>query len=650
MTNIDQSLILNSFLEATKEPIFSLDLNYCYICFNSAHAAVMRGIYGVEIELGHSLADYQKVQADWQIAKRNIDRAFLGETFTESAFSGDEEFSRRYFEVVHHPIYSYNNEVVGASVLARDITGHEQAKSLKVINDEIEAQNEKYKKINNELLLARETLEESEKRYRYLVEEMHQGLAIHEIICNADNEVVDYRFLYANKSFEKLTGLKIDEIIGKTVLEVMPNTETFESYAQELDKYYNIVAYRSGENQFAVIFSDITDYKIAEQKLTEGHAQYQTLVENHTDVIMRFDSRRRHTYVNKAVLAVTSMPPEDFIGKTHKELGFDDKMCRFWEEKIDYVFQTGKMFETEFEFEGKAGKIIFNWRLLPEFGVKNKVASVLSVSRDITENKTALEKVRETQILLQSSIESPKDMIILSIDKNYQYLNFNTVYKEFMSVANRVDIKIGMSLLDCIADSEDKIKAKIYYDRALNGESHIVIEEFGDVDRHFYETRYNPIINENNEIIGATAFSANITERILAEDALKELQLFNDNLIETANTLIVGLNLKGELTIFNQAAQKITGYTKEELKGKNWFEVIVPKDKYPFVWKMFEKIEGGSLPKNFENPILTKSGKERIPKYFFMAKLSAQFHLASTLQNVKRQKLLFVRASQNTGK
>jgi PAS domain S-box-containing protein len=135
----------------------------------------------------------------------------------------------------------------------------------------------------------------------------------------------------------------------------------------------------------------------------------------------------------------------------------------------------------------------------------------------------AEDKVRETQTLLQASIESPKDMIVLSINKNYQYLTFNTFHKLVMKQAYGKDVKNGMNLLECITNEDDKKKAKVNYDKALAGESHITIEEYGDLERYYYETRYNPIVNDKNEIIGATAFSANITERKQAEEEIKKL-------------------------------------------------------------------------------------------------------------------------------
>lgn len=63
---------------------------------------------------------------------------------------------------------------------------------------------------------------------------------------------------------------------------------------------------------------------------------------------------------------------------------------------------------------------------------------------------------------------------------------------------------------------------------------------------------------------------------------------------------------------FNRAAADITGYAKEDIQGKNWFEIIVPRDRYPDLWSEFERItSGNNRAEEFENPILTKSGEER---------------------------------------
>ena len=102
-----------------------------------------------------------------------------------------------------------------------------------------------------------------------------------------------------------------------------------------------------------------------------------------------------------------------------------------------------------------------------------------------------------------------------------------------------------------------------------------------------------------------------LEERNRAEIALQTEKEYAEKLIQTANAIVVGLDTKGKITVFNQAAEEITGYTRAELTNKNWFDVVVPRDRYPETWAEFERLSQGGLPIRFENPILTKCGEER---------------------------------------
>ncbi len=147
---------------------------------------------------------------------------------------------------------------------------------------------------------AEEVLKLNEVRYRELFNGMIDGFALHEIISDENGTPVDYRFLEVNPSFERLTGLKSDNLIGKTVLEVMPNTEPywielygnvaltgrstfFENFSRELGRYFEVSVYSPRAGQFAVIVVDITDRKKAEddihQRVTELEMLYQSGLE-----------------------------------------------------------------------------------------------------------------------------------------------------------------------------------------------------------------------------------------------------------------------------------------------------------------------------------------------------------------------------------
>ena len=70
-------------------------------------------------------------------------------------------------------------------------------------------------------------LQASEAQYRLLFENMITGFALHEIICNADGQPVDYRFLEINPAYERLTGLEAGRLLGRTVSEALPAVEKY---------------------------------------------------------------------------------------------------------------------------------------------------------------------------------------------------------------------------------------------------------------------------------------------------------------------------------------------------------------------------------------------------------------------------------------
>ncbi|MEL7427717.1 MAG: PAS domain S-box protein, partial [Bacteroidota bacterium] len=128
----------------------------------------------------------------------------------------------------------------------------------------------------------------------------------------------------------------------------------------------------------------------------------------------------------------------------------------------------------------------------------------------------------------------------------------------------------------------------------------------------YVEDVFHGVKDKTGQVVRVIGTSQDVTERKLMEDALRQSKDYAENLIETANVMVIGLDSVGRVTIFNHAAQKLTGYTQEELAGKNWFETLVPRERFPEVWESFQEIEQRGVQRVYENPILTKSGEERI--------------------------------------
>ena len=131
---------------------------------------------------------------------------------------------------------------------------------------------------------------QAEENYKTLFREMLNGFALHEIILDDQGAPENYRFLAVNPAFERMTGLSATEIVGKTVLDVLPGTEPhwiqtfgkvaltgeptlFNNFSADLDKHFEVTAFRPAPNQFACIFADITERHRAEQERSKLQAQ-----------------------------------------------------------------------------------------------------------------------------------------------------------------------------------------------------------------------------------------------------------------------------------------------------------------------------------------------------------------------------------------
>ncbi len=186
---------------------------------------------------------------------------------------------------------------------------------------------------------------QTEQNYQMLFREMIDGFALHEITCNDEKEPVDYRFLAVNPSFERLTGLKADQIIDRSVLEVMPETEPywierygkvaltgtpmeFENYSRELDRYFQVTAFQPAPNQFACIFSDITERKQSEVALRESHERFLAVLDGIEASIFVADMKTHEIlFMNKSMINAFH---GDFTGKKcFEKLRGEKEPCNF---------------------------------------------------------------------------------------------------------------------------------------------------------------------------------------------------------------------------------------------------------------------------------------------------------------------------------
>ncbi|MCF6174381.1 MAG: PAS domain-containing protein [Victivallaceae bacterium] len=100
---------------------------------------------------------------------------------------------------------------------------------------------------------------------------------------------------------------------------------------------------------------------------------------------------------------------------------------------------------------------------------------------------------------------------------------------------------------------------------------------------------------------------------IANQKPLPQTKGFAEILLETANVIIVTLDTDANIMLFNGFAEKLSGYTKQEVFGKNWFELFIPKRNGFVIPEVFQDVLSKmSEVSSYENHILCRDGSERL--------------------------------------
>ncbi|GMU01552.1 hypothetical protein KH5H1_56720 [Corallococcus caeni] len=148
------------------------------------------------------------------------------------------------------------------------------------------------------------------------------------------------------------------------------------------------------------------------QRLQQAEEGFRRLAAHLPDVVARFDRQHRHIFVSPSIRRFTTEPVEHFLGKTNADLGMPAERVHQWGAAIDEAF-TGREVVIEFEFPGLEGQRVMESRLLPERDARGNVLSVLSIARDVTDERMRAEYERHLIGIVSHDLKNPLAAILM---------------------------------------------------------------------------------------------------------------------------------------------------------------------------------------------------------------------------------------------
>jgi PAS domain S-box-containing protein len=365
-----------------------------------------------------------------------------------------------------------------------------------------------------------------------------------------------HRWVIVNEKFQKLLGRTEEELIGKSDKNFLPleeskifweidskvlkdgktivNLEKITSATGEILELMTVKSRYINERKekFVIGFiTDITALRKSEEKIHQLNSTLQGILESTKESVYAVDRDFNYMMFNKNHSKVMKQlyGAEIKVGsnKVHFLKGTND--FRWVKGELEKAIK-GTHFASEHYLDYPKFKGHIQTTYNPIYDQYKKVKGVAVFVNNVTQRKAYEAIIRSVNANLSAVIENTSDRIV-SLDRNYRYILFNSAHAKNMKTFFGKTIKLGDNFLEMLPP-ELRETTRVDIDRAFGGNQFVV--ETALENGVTIEATYNPIYNEVSSVTGVAVFVRDISERKRIEVMMKHL---NEELIHQNNQL-----------------------------------------------------------------------------------------------------------------
>ncbi|MCX7627177.1 MAG: EAL domain-containing protein [Methylophilaceae bacterium] len=428
-----------------------------------------------------------------------------------------------------------------------------------------------------------------------------------------------HRYLLANAEFASMLGLNPEELVGKPDIEIWPkdmcvgNPESgWRGFHQDedtacagedvfhprdcirlpdgtehlFDTFYTPILDGHGEVH-AVLgrWRKVTSPRETIQALREGEHRLRTLIDASPDSIVFKDGKGRWLVANRAALLLFQLAGKPWHGRTDAELtemlppALGEALLR-WAQSDEAAWQAqGPTHTKEFINQPDGSHRLFDVHRIPTFDQDSRRKSLIVLAREMTEIIDAMARLQEERAFFESMLQGVSlPAFILGTDHCVKVWNRALEEMTGIRAAEVLGTKDAWrgfygaprpTLADLMIERRHDIVEAYYhtYSKAEYSEGAFRAEGWFELKgrRRYLSFEATPIRNAAGAMVGAIETLYDITDHI---QALEQLRLAGE-VFANSHEAIVITDAQNNIVSVNRAFTEITGYTQEEVVGRN---------------------------------------------------------------------------------
>jgi PAS domain S-box-containing protein len=478
------------------------------------------------------------------------------------------------------------------------------------------------------------SLRESEEMFKVLSEQSLVGIYL----------LDEQQIIYVNPTLAELLGYTQQEIYSCNVMDfIYPEDRELvaENIRKKLSGEIDFIRYRcravrkdgkvmwvetygrrinyKGRPAILGALRDITQELEAENRIKELLQFRNNIIENANVWIDVMDENRKVLIWNKAAERISGYKKAEIIGKKKVwEKLYPDKNYRkkIINEMKEILEKEGVIENYETEITTKTGeKRILLWHIQNLYNPQGEKTGSVALGVEVTELRRKQEEIFYLQKLTFEILDDVP-FGVYSINKDGVIDFFNKKMVEISGAKSKQDV-LGLNVFEM--PTYQKVGLTEYFRRGLNGESFFIpeIECTSYTGGKTTIRQYSgiPVKNVKGEVERLLLVVADLTETKKLQKELESERQFLHKIYDTIKGIVVVLDSNGKIIFVNRFIEEISEYTREEIIGKDWFEIFIPKRIKGKLKDYFKEIISQNIEPPrlvYENPIVTKSGEERL--------------------------------------